>query len=87
MATKSDAKAAAITMLHAMEYLQKTYGDGIGMRPWASKDHPISQAHWMLVQGRINAAWTARKISDNPKAQQRGLKGVHTVENRQEVAS
>ena len=59
---KTEAERIISTLLHAMQYLEKTYGDGVDMRPWVSRDHPIAVAHWTLVQARIESMHAVRTL-------------------------
>jgi hypothetical protein len=79
--TKREAEEIISTLLHAMQYLEKTSDDGVDLRPWVSRDHTIAVAHWILVQGRIEAVWAGRRLSNDPEAQRRGLRGIHTGKN------
>ena len=59
--TRAELREAIKTTEHAMAYLAKTYGEDVDMRPWVSNDHPLSQTHWLLVQGRMEAKKASKK--------------------------
>ena len=61
---KAEIREAIKTMEHAAPHLEKTYGDALDMRPWATHDHPISVAHWILVQCRIDLKGLLARTKD-----------------------
>lgn len=83
--TRAEAKACIVTMQHACDYIERSYGkEGeVDMRPWIEPDNPVSLAHWILVQGKLDAIWAVRRLSDTPRVQRKGLRGIHTVKNGQ----
>ena len=65
--TKAGIREVIKTAEHAMAYLAETYGEDVDMRPWVSNDHPLSQAHWLLVQGRMEAKTALKKPTWTPE--------------------
>ena len=53
----------------AAGYLASTYGAENDLRPWATNDHPISVAHWVLCQFAFRLRWSLRSTRGGPKAQ------------------
>jgi hypothetical protein len=50
-----------------LEELERTHGRNVGMRPWASNDHPVSLQHWALIQRRLRLKEQLKKPALTPE--------------------
>ena len=65
--TKAEIREAIARIDSELEELERTHGENVDMRPWASNDHPVSLQHWALVQRRLRLKEQLKKPGLSPE--------------------
>jgi hypothetical protein len=65
--TKAEIRDAITRIDSELAELERTHGEKLNMRPWASNDHPVSLQHWALVQRRFRLKEQLKKPGLTPE--------------------